>query len=120
MDCCSLAAQTAAWTTHLDEVVCQEPTHLGFCDALGLGYGGAQIDPLRSVHRLVWPHPSPSDIIDDLVLVTNLEVQLINSNLELAAFNLHEATLFAAFPAVHMATPCFGSENTPNFSWSAQ
>ena len=35
-----LADQTANRPTHLVEIVRSEPTHLGFCDASGLGAGG--------------------------------------------------------------------------------
>ena len=35
-----LALQAASQPTHLAEIVRREPTHLGFCDASGLGAGG--------------------------------------------------------------------------------
>ena len=35
-----LALQAASQLTHLAEIVRREPTHLGICDAPGLGAGG--------------------------------------------------------------------------------
>ena len=36
----TMADQTSARPTHLVKIVRYDPTHLGFCDALGLGAGG--------------------------------------------------------------------------------
>ena len=41
----------------------------------------------------MWNHPWPADIITDLVSSTNREGEITNSDLELAALVLHEATL---------------------------
>ena len=41
----ALALQVAAWHTHLAEIVHQKPTHLGLCNASGLGAGGVWIEP---------------------------------------------------------------------------
>ena len=41
----TLAEQTADQPTHLAKIICREPTHLGFCDALGLGARGVWLDP---------------------------------------------------------------------------
>ena len=40
-----LALQSESRPAHLAEIVCQKPTHLGFCDASGLGVGGVWLDP---------------------------------------------------------------------------
>ena len=49
-----LALQAAYQPTHLTEIVRREPTHLGFCDASGLGAGGVWLDPARTGQHLVW------------------------------------------------------------------
>ena len=54
------------------------------------------------------------DIINDLVLATNLYGHLINSDLELAALILHKTALLTAVLEVRMATPRSGSDNTPS------
>ena len=54
-----LALQAASQPTHLAEIVRQEPTHLGFCDASGLGAGGVWLDPARTGQHLVWRLPWP-------------------------------------------------------------
>ena len=44
----------------------------------------------------------------------------MNSDLELAALILHEATLLAAVPEARLAAPRSGSDNTPTVSWSTK
>ena len=112
------ALQEASRPTHLAEIVRREPTHLGFCDAYGLGVGGVWIDPARTGHNMVWRHPWPTDIITDLVTSTNHQGTITNSDLELAALVIQEATLLVAVPTALMATPRSGYDNTPTVSWS--
>ena len=69
----SLILQAASRPTHLAEIVCREPTHLGFCDASRLGVGGVWLDLDRTGHHLVWRHPWPPEIITDLVSLTTLK-----------------------------------------------
>ena len=45
---------------------------------------------------------------------------ITNSDLELAALVLHEATLLTAVPESRMAVPHSGSDNTPTVSWSTK
>ena len=84
----ALALQVASRQTHLAEIVRQEPTHLGFCDAPELGAGGVWLNLARTGHNLVWRHPWPSDIIADLVSSTNPQGTITNSDLELSALIL--------------------------------
>ena len=79
---------------------------------------GSMLDPSRSGKDLVWHHPWPEDIIADLVSSKNREGTITNSNLELAALVLHEATLITEVPEARLATPRSGSDNAPNVSWS--
>ena len=53
VDCKALSLQAASRPTHLAEIVLQEPTHLGFCDASGLGAGGMWLDLSVTGHNLV-------------------------------------------------------------------
>ena len=87
-------------------------------DASDLGAGGMWLDPARSGLYLVWRRPLPPDIIIDLVSLTNMEVKIANSDLELAALVLHEATLLVSVSTAHMSTPRYGSDNTPTILWS--
>ena len=48
-----LALQAASRLTHLAEIVRWEPTHLGFCGALGLVAGGVWLEPARTDQNLV-------------------------------------------------------------------
>ena len=94
----TLVDQTAPQPTHLEKIVRREPTHLGFCDASGLGSGGVWIDPSLLGQYLVWRHPWPEDIIAKLESSTNREGTITNSNLVLAVIILHKATLLSSVP----------------------
>ena len=74
--------------------------------------------PYRLGGQLLWIHPCTSDIIANLISSTNREGESTNSNLELAALVLREATLLAAVPDTSLAAPHSGSDNTPTVSWS--
>ena len=113
-----LEEQIAEQPTHLAEIVRRKATHLGFCDTSGLGDGCVWLDLSRSGKDLVWHHPWPADIIAGLVSSTNREGTITNSDLELAALVLHEATLLASATEARMTTPRPGLDNTPIVSWS--
>ena len=97
-----LADQTADRPTHIAEIVRRKPTHLGLCNASGLGAGIVWLDPSRSGKDIVWRHPWPADIISDLVSSTNREGKITNLDLELAALVLHEATSQAGCPLLRV------------------
>ena len=54
-----LALQAASRPMHLSEIVRWETTHLGFCDASGLGLGGMWLDPAMTGQNLDWRLPWP-------------------------------------------------------------
>ena len=114
----AITLQSASRPTHLAEIVRQEPIHLGFCDASGLGAGGVWLNPSRTGQNLDWQHPCPPDIIESLVSSTNPQGKITNSNLDLAALVLQEATLLKAVPKAHMRALRPGSDNTHTVSWS--
>ena len=114
----ALALQAASRPTHLAEIVRREPTHLGFCEAPGLGAGGVWLNPTRTGQNLVWRHPWPPEIIASLVSSTNPQGTITKSDLELPALVLQEAVLLEAVPKAPMAAPRSGSDNTPTVSWN--
>ena len=63
-------AQMEVQPMHLDDIIRQDPTHTGFCDASYLGDEGVWIDPLRSGRSIMWISPWYLEVIDDLVLAT--------------------------------------------------
>ena len=69
---------------------------------------------------MVWRHPWPAYIIANLVSSKNREGMISNSNLELAALVIHEATLLVAVPDARLAAPRPGYDNTPTVSWSTK
>ena len=79
----ALALQAASQPTHLAEIFRREPTHIGFCDALGLGAGGVWLKPARTGQNLVWRHLWSPEIISILVSSTNPQGTITNSDLEL-------------------------------------
>ena len=112
----ALALQAASRQTHLAEIVRQEPTHLGFSDAPGLGAGGVWLDPARTGQNLVWQLPWPPEIVANLVSATTPQGTITNSDLELATLVLQGATLLEAVPKASMTAPHSGSDNTPTVS----
>ena len=58
---------TMAQPTHLAEIVRRESTHMGFCDASGIGAGSVWLDPSRSGPIMVWSHPWLTDTIAALI-----------------------------------------------------
>ena len=108
----ALSLQAASRPMQLAEIVRWEPTHLGFCDASGLGAGGVWIDPARTDHNLFWRNPWPEEVTAELVSTTNTNSTITNSDLKLSCLVLQEATLLKAFPKARMAASCSGSDNT--------
>ena len=113
-----LTLQAASRPTHLAEIIRQEPTHLGFCDASGIGAGGVWLDPSGRSHNLFWWHPWPAGVTSELVLLTNPHGTITNSYLDLVALVIQEFTLLKAFPKARMAALRSGSGKTPTISWS--
>ena len=79
-----LSLRAASWPTHLEEIVCPEPTDLGFCVASGIGARGMWLDPAGTVHNLVRQNPWPADVTAELVSSTNTNGTITNSYLELS------------------------------------
>ena len=76
------------------------------------------LDLTGTIHNLVWRHPWPADTTAELVLLTNLNGTVTNSDPELSALVLEEATLLEEVPKACMAVPRSDSDNTPIVSWS--
>ena len=70
-------------------------------------------DPARTGQNLVWRLPWPPDIVDNLISSTNTQGKITNSDLELAALVLQEATLLETVPKARMVAPHSGQDNTP-------
>ena len=68
-------------------------------------------------HNLVWWHPCPADITAELVSLANRNGMITNSDLDLTALVLQEATLLESVPKACMALPRSVSDNTSNVSW---
>ena len=85
--------QTVAQPTHLAEIIRQETTHLGFCDASGIRAGGVWLNPSVSGTILAWRHTWLPNTIAAPISYSNPEGTLTNSDLKLTALVLYKATL---------------------------
>ena len=65
----------------------------------------------------MWHQPWPADIIAKLISSKNRQGTINNSDLELAALVIHEATLLVAVMEAKIAAPRSGSDNTTTVSW---
>ena len=104
--------------TYLAEIVQRLPIDIDITDALGLGAGGVWIDPNKYGRNYVWRLPWPEDIRTDLVSFDNPQGRITNSDLELAALFLQEATFPFICPSPAWGAPFTGSDNTPTVAWS--
>ena len=77
------------------------------------------LDLTGTIHNLVWRHPWPADTTAELVLLTNLNGTVTNSDPELSALVLEEATLLEEVPKACMDAPRSGYDNTPTKSREA-
>ena len=106
-------------TTNLAEIVQRLPTDPGYTDALGSGGGGVWLNPnVDGIHH-VWRLQWHTNIQADFISFANPTGRITNSDLELAALVLHEAT----FPTVCKSSACWrapltGSDNTPTVAWT--
>ena len=89
---------------------------MGFWDASDLSSGCVWLDPLWYGRSLVWHHPWPLEIINDLVLEINQEGKLTKSYLELSFLVFYWEPLLLAVLAASMATPRYCLDNTPTIS----
>ena len=104
--------------TYLAEIVQRLPTDLGYTDASGTGGGGVWLDPNADGIHHVWRLQWPADIKADLVSFANPSGRITNSDLELAALVLHEATFPTICNSTAWRAPLTGSDNTPTVAWT--
>ena len=104
--------------TYLAEIVQRLPTDIGYTDASGLGGGGVWLNPNADGVHHVWRLPWPADIKADLVSLDNPSGHITNSDLELAALVLHEATFTTICNSSAWRAPLTGSDNTPTVAWT--
>ena len=109
-----------ACPTHLAEIVCPEPSYLGFYYASGIGAREVLLNLSGLGTSLVWRHPWPTHIIAALISDKNPKGTLTNSDLDLVALVLHKATLLETYPEATMAALLMGSDNTRTVSWSTR
>ena len=113
-----LCADIPIRPTYLAEIVQRLPTDIGFADASGLGAGRVWIDPNEGGLNYVWRLPWPEDIRVDLVSFENPQGRITNSDLELAALVLQEATFPFVFTNPAWRAPFNVSDNTPTVACS--
>ena len=117
LDWPNLMDKMAERTTHLDEILFQEPNNLGFWNASIFCMDSVQLDPDNSSTSIVWRQNRLSKTTNSLVLDTNPGGAITNSYLEFTSLVLHNTTLMVEVPKASMAEPCSGSDNTTTISW---
>ena len=114
-----LANSLAYRPTAITDLVPCPPHYMGACDASRDGMGGVWL-PTSLTHEstpFVWRYQFPPAVRNALVSFDNPTGSINNSELELAASILHEATLLSAPPIDRPVTCLFGSDNTPTVAW---
>ena len=114
-----LADSLACRPTAITDLVPCPPHYIGACDASRDGMGGVWL-PTSLAHAstpFVWRCKFPPAVQEALVSFDNPDGSINNSELELAASILHEATLLSAPPVDRPVTCLFGSDNTPTVAW---
>ena len=113
-----LAHDLANRPTLIGEVLPQQPTYVGCCDADKPGMGGVWLPSAQ--HPLHPPYvrraPFPSSVQQALVSTDNPSGSMTNSDLELAGTIAHEAILSAVQDLRHCTIATF-SDNTPAVAW---
>ena len=104
--------------TCLVEIVHRLAMDLGFVDASGLGAGGVWLDPNSNEEHSVWRVEWPPDVVTDLVNCDKSKGRITNSNLELAAIVVQEATSPLIYTDPAWLAPSSGSDNTPMVAWT--
>jgi hypothetical protein len=77
--------------THLEELTPGDPIHIGACDAAKAGMGGVWFPDEGA--PLLWRHPFPLAVREQIVSYDNPTGRLTNSDLELAGTVVHQAIL---------------------------
>jgi len=112
-----LAADLQARSTHLAELVPNQPSVVGATDASGAGMGGVAFVNLRSgVVPIVWRSRFPDYIVKRLVSFGNPTGTVSNSDLELAG-TIGQHDVIAAFVDMKHQTQRNLHDNTPSQFW---
>ena len=104
--------------TCLVEIVHRLAMDLGFVDASGLSAGCVWLDPNSNEEHSVWRVEWPPDVVTDLVNCDKSKGRITNSNLELAAIVVQEATSPLIYTDPAWLAPSSGSDNTPMVAWT--
>jgi hypothetical protein len=109
----TLAHSLAERPTRLAEIVPDEPTGIGACDAAKPGMGGVFF---TADHQpIVWRARFPDDVQKEVVTDKNLRGRITNSDLEQAGVLGHQDVICQHFD-VRECTLATGCDNTPSVS----
>ena len=104
--------------TNFVEIVQWQPTDLGYTNASSLGGGRVWLNPNKDgtyfVCHLQWTH----DIREDLISLINPDGSITNSDPELDALVLHDATFPEVCTSSTWRAPFIGSNNTLTVAWT--
>jgi hypothetical protein len=121
LDMACLIRDLARRPTHVSELVPQGPEYTGFCDASAFGAGGVWFGGSKPLEPLVWRVQWPTDITNEVVLLSNPTGRLTNSDLEMAGVLLQETVLEARLGHEMRSThTAIGSDNSPAVAWTTR
>ena len=114
----TLCARMKTCPTNFVEIVQRLLADLGYANASWLGDGGVWLDPNYGGTNFVCHYEWPNDIWDNLISFDNITVGITNSDLELVALILKEATLLDVCKGSVWCTHFTGSNNIPTGAWT--
>lgn len=103
--------------TFCRELIPAEPNYVGYCDASKLGAGGVWMSGNKSLPPTVWRLEFPPEIQARVVMFSNPQGNITNSDLEMAGLLGQFLVLehIAPMQFAHAAAWC---DNTPTVSWA--
>jgi hypothetical protein len=102
---------------HISELVSQNFDYIGFCNASTLA-GGVWFNGNKALPPLVWQVEFLPDIRREVISEQSPEVQLTNSDLEMAGVVLHFLVLEDLVPKLTHCQAVIGCDNSPAVAWT--
>ena len=114
---CALVDNMDNQSNHLDNILQQDLTHLGLCDASVIGPRGIWIDLDKTKMRILWHKSWTTNITTTMILDNNPDRIITNLYLELTTHILHKYTLLSVTAKYVTDAPRSGPDNIPTAYW---
>jgi hypothetical protein len=122
LDIATVTRDLASQPTHVNELVQGSLDYASCCDASAWGVDGVWFGGNEELPPIVWCQQWPQDITEGVVLTTDPNGHLTNSNLEMARVVLQETVLEATLGPKGMqgAQTAIGCDNSPAVAWTTR